>query len=390
MIGIRGHKIVGYIKRHMVAKFSRERKKKLASVFEYKDVVYTIDSNNKHKFDIYVPASAGDKVFPIMLYVHGGKYITGDKLERSRICKKLASLGIVVFNLNYSLVPKYNLSQIEADIVLAMEEAMNIAVLHNGDYNQVFLAGDEVGAGLVTRVVSNIMHGVYAEYLADYIMGTVAIAGRYDLSRMKYRVKSTESKIVDCLIDELHNPDDYDADKYIVDEYYPQTVVVCGKQDAYLDESMAYVDLLEKHGISYTLVSQDMKHKHTQKALVDKKDSTMFNAMATAIKDMLEISSNYVERVTEVEEVDLDSEEDVVEVEEPKKTAKKSTTKKSTTKKTTAKKSTTAKKTTTAKKSTTKKAATKKTAEKKPATSKTAAKSTTAKKSTTKKATSKK
>ena len=34
--------------------FGRDRKKKITNVFEYKDVVYTIDSNPKHKFDIYV------------------------------------------------------------------------------------------------------------------------------------------------------------------------------------------------------------------------------------------------------------------------------------------------------------------------------------------------
>ena len=339
MVGIKGHKILGYIKRHFIAKFDRGRKKRLTNVFEYRDVVYTIDSNNKHKFDIYVPAAAGDKVFPIMLYVHGGKYITGDKLERTKICKKLASLGIVVFNINYSLVPKFNLAKIETDLVLAMEEAMNIAVLHNGDYNQVYLAGDEVGAGLVMRVVSNIMHGVYAEYLADYIVGTLAIAGRYDLSRMKYRVKSTESKIVDCLIDELHNPEDYDADKYI-DAYYPETIVVCGKQDEYLDETEAFVELLNKNGVRHTFINSDIKWAHTQKALVDKKDTTIFNDMASAIKKMNKevhswINANLEEETKEASNVEkqLKSKDSNVDfdVEKPKTTKKAKTTKTSST-----------------------------------------------------------
>ncbi|MBQ9791636.1 MAG: alpha/beta hydrolase [Clostridia bacterium] len=395
MVGIKGHKILGYIKRHFIAKFDRGRKKRLTNVFEYRDVVYTIDSNNKHKFDIYVPAAAGDKVFPIMLYVHGGKYITGDKLERTKICKKLASLGIVVFNINYSLVPKFNLAKIETDLVLAMEEAMNIAVLHNGDYNQVYLAGDEVGAGLVMRVVSNIMHGVYAEYLADYIVGTLAIAGRYDLSRMKYRVKSTESKIVDCLIDELHNPEDYDADKYI-DAYYPETIVVCGKQDEYLDETEAFVELLNKNGVRHTFINSDIKWAHTQKALVDKKDTTIFNDMASAIKKMNKevhswINANLEEETKEASNVEnqLKSKDSNVDfdVEKPKTTKKAKTTKtSSTTKKSSAKKSAT-KKTTTKK---TTKVSDKKPADKKPATKKTTKSTSTAKKTSTKKTTAKK
>ena len=376
MAGIRAHKMWGYIKRHCIARFSRDRKKKITNVFEYKDVVYTIDSNHKHKFDIYVPATAGDKVFPIMLYFHGGRYMTGDKVERSAICKKLASLGMVVFNVNYSLVPKYNLSQIEADVVLAMEEAMNIAVLHNGDYNQVYLAGDEVGAGLITRVVSNIRHGVYADYLAGFILGTLNIAGRYDFSRMKYRVQSVESKIVDILIDELHNPEDYDAEAYL-DEYYPETVVVCGKQDEYFEDSQNYVANLKKHNVSHTFINSKMSWGQTMKALLDKKDSTMFNELATAVKKMLENGAKLIEESVEVvdnNDAPVVEKEPVVEETPVKKetiatatkkatTTKKSTkaaTKKTTTKKTDTKKSASTKKTTTAKKTTTKKTATKK------------------------------
>ena len=381
MAGIKAHKMWGYIKRNCIARFSSDRKKKITNVFEYKEVVYTIDSNHKHKFDIYVPATAGDKVFPIMLYFHGGRYMTGDKVERSAICKKLASLGMVVFNVNYSLVPKYNLSQIEADVVLAMEEAMNIAVLHNGDYNQVYLAGDEVGAGLITRVVSNIRHGVYAEYLGGFILGTLNIAGRYDLSRMKYRVQSVESKIVDILIDELHNPEDYDAENYI-DEYYPETVVVCGKQDEYFEDSQNYVASLKKHGVEHTFINSKMNWGQTLKALVDKNDSTMFNELATAVKKMLENGAKLIEDGVEV--VD-NSENTMVEpVKEVKPVEEKTVETKKTTKSTT-KKTTTAKKTT---KTAEKKAATKSTAKKSTATKKpAAAKKTTTKKTATKKAT---
>ena len=279
------HKFLSYMHRAMYRKFNKKAKKRLTSVFEYLDVPYSADANHKHKFDVYVPASTGERMHPMLVYLHGGNYLTGDKTYSMEMAKKLASMGMVVFSCNYSLAPDYTMSKIETDVVMAIEEAMNIAELYNADYNAVFVGGEGVGAGLASRTVANIIAGKYADYLADFIVGTIGIAGKYDLSLMKQKENSLESKIVDTLIED-DNIELYDSKKYITAKY-PQTLVICGDKEVCEKESSDYVAVLKKKKVKHKYVTVEMNKEKTTVDTLCGKDTKACNTVTLAVKEFL-------------------------------------------------------------------------------------------------------
>jgi len=54
--------------------------------------------------DVYLPKNEEKKLRPAVLYIHGGGWSGGDKLQSSDMPKALAAHGFVVFNMNYRLV----------------------------------------------------------------------------------------------------------------------------------------------------------------------------------------------------------------------------------------------------------------------------------------------
>ena len=101
--------------------------------------------------DLYVPAEEG--VYPIILWVHGGAFVGGDKKDVVYFAKALAKQGYAVAAVNYSLAPE---SQYPMPI-LQTNKAYEFLV--NGDYpkkenvdtGQVFLAGDSAGAFIAVQ-----------------------------------------------------------------------------------------------------------------------------------------------------------------------------------------------------------------------------------------------
>ena len=73
----------------------------------YSDV-YT---DNAHEMDIYTPDGDTETNRPIILFVHGGSFYGGDKLDAYCVdfCEEFAKKGYVVASVNYRLVSLWNL-----------------------------------------------------------------------------------------------------------------------------------------------------------------------------------------------------------------------------------------------------------------------------------------
>ncbi|RZL36006.1 MAG: alpha/beta hydrolase [Pedobacter sp.] len=71
------------------------------------DVAYGSDA--KHKMDVYLPANRTSNT-GIIILVHGGSFIGGDKSEFTTQAKYLATKGYAVLNVNYRLVNGTGLS----------------------------------------------------------------------------------------------------------------------------------------------------------------------------------------------------------------------------------------------------------------------------------------
>src|SRR4051794_31997702 len=67
-----------------------------------RDLQYGTDGAEKLLLDVYQPSDATSPS-PILILIHGGGWVSGDKAEYTPIARALASTGFVIFDINYSL-----------------------------------------------------------------------------------------------------------------------------------------------------------------------------------------------------------------------------------------------------------------------------------------------
>ncbi|KAJ3029596.1 UNVERIFIED_CONTAM: hypothetical protein HDU68_011720 [Siphonaria sp. JEL0065] len=96
----------------------------------------------------------GYKNRPILLYIHGGAWIMGDKEQRTMpICWHFASTeNWVVLNVNYRLAPKHKLREMVGDIKRAIRWAKENPHIHGGDPGFIAISGGSAGGHLCSLV----------------------------------------------------------------------------------------------------------------------------------------------------------------------------------------------------------------------------------------------
>lgn len=123
----------------------------------YADVVDWQGNNESLKFDVYYPTLTIDTLplRPLILMVHGGGLISGDKINYTRVCKEFAKRGFVAVTINYRLgldcssdtiseeKAKYRAQQ---DINAAFRYVSQNAALLRVDTSWMFIGGGSAGS----------------------------------------------------------------------------------------------------------------------------------------------------------------------------------------------------------------------------------------------------
>ena len=113
--------------------------------------------------DVHVPKGAGP--FPMVVFSHGGGWATGSSKTHRRLGFRFAEAGLLVFNVNYRLVPEHPFPACYDDCKLALDWARKNAGEYGGDVNRLALAGDSAGGLLASSVAvhdENATHPVKA------------------------------------------------------------------------------------------------------------------------------------------------------------------------------------------------------------------------------------
>lgn len=126
---------------------------KLSSeIVEEKDISYVDDGLNEHKLDVYYAPNDSQK--PILIDIHGGGFISGDKEVNRLFGNYMAQKGFVVFNLNYRLAyPKYTVFDQVNDIDKALQWILHNIKKYHGDVSQMYIAGHSA-AGVLAVIES--------------------------------------------------------------------------------------------------------------------------------------------------------------------------------------------------------------------------------------------
>jgi acetyl esterase/lipase len=103
----------------------------------------------RQALDLYAPAARGSGSaagLPIIVFIHGGSWQSGDKNGYSFVGRALASRGFLVAVPNYRLVPQVRFPAFLEDNASAVRWMIGNAARHGGDPRRIVLIGHSAGA----------------------------------------------------------------------------------------------------------------------------------------------------------------------------------------------------------------------------------------------------
>lgn len=108
------------------------------------DIVYNEKHPKECRLDTYVVPREGAK-YPVMLYIHGGGFVAGDKKHRRALGRWYADMGMFVVNINHGLSPTFKFPEPIVQIVSAINWIEDNAEKYNFDMSKVCISGDSAG-----------------------------------------------------------------------------------------------------------------------------------------------------------------------------------------------------------------------------------------------------
>lgn len=215
-------------------------------------------------FDLYQPKYPLPEK-PAILWIHGGGFIGGDKLEVKGYATKLAEAGYTVAVMNYGLVPEviYPVPVIQAAECLTFLERH--CVRYGINPKNLFLAGDSAGAHIACQVVLSLLDIDYAKttktstILSETkLRGLLLYCGAYDLPDI---AKNHELKIIQYIFNQIakgyaNNPNwlDFEHTKMTVianyvTKHFPPTYITDGNYFSFEKDGRRLAAALKKVGV---------------------------------------------------------------------------------------------------------------------------------------------
>ncbi len=159
-----------------------------------KDIAYGTETLQKG--DLYFKNDinkSGEKK-PIVLYIHGGGFIKGDKKHRVTVSEYYANEDCFVFSINYRLPPEVDIFGQISDCVSALNYIKTLAENYNIDLDNIFITGDSSGSCQTTFLAAikfdeELRIKLGCPKVKVDIKGLMLMSGIYDVEALVKHIK---------------------------------------------------------------------------------------------------------------------------------------------------------------------------------------------------------
>lgn len=162
-----------------------------------------------NRLDVYRPKCERGNRLPVIVSIHGGGWVYGDKELYQFYCMSLAGRGFAVVNFTYRLAPEFKFPAQLEDTNRVMEWVYANCEPYGFDLDNMFMVGDSAGAhllGLYTAICTSPEYA--ARYLFKAPQGFVPRAigmncGAYEpLAEVEHEGGSTNLELMEDLLPE--------------------------------------------------------------------------------------------------------------------------------------------------------------------------------------------
>ncbi len=237
------------------------------------DLEYPSHAGGNH-YDLYSPKEfEGD--LPVILWIHGGAFVAGDKSDVQNYALQVASHGYHVVVMNYELSPENVYPSALRQVGELYHHLDAISEASNFNMDALVLAGDSAGAHLAAQFAMASKDDAYYEILdikdhydgSANVVGSILLCGPYDLAN--FDTLDQGSPVFGFFLDRiswsyLGQKDWKDDEQYShlsvlehVNDDFPASFISDGTVGSFTDHGKALAQRLDDLGVSVDAVFYD-------------------------------------------------------------------------------------------------------------------------------------
>lgn len=220
-------------------------------------------TERKQALDLYLPKRA-DRPAPIVLFIHGGSFLEGDRADYGFVARPFLEQGAIV------AVMSYRLTESGARFPAQLDDAKNaVRWLHangsryGGDISTIIVVGHSAGAILAAELGVDRSWMPLADVPKEAIRAIVGISGKYRLGPGE---RLFGNYVPDADAERLASPILH------IDDPAPLFVLGVGSTEtAYLNPTIRFFETLQDHGVGASLyVANGRNHQEILNEFADR------------------------------------------------------------------------------------------------------------------------
>ena len=233
-------------------------------------VIRTLTYCNAQQLDLYAPHSTSTGPLPLVIYVHGGGFTSGDKSDLSPVfLDAITTAGYAVASLNYRMAPAWHFPAQIQDVKCAIRFLRAKAARYHLDGGRFFAFGTSVGGQLVALAALTGPHSTFdvGAYRSEP-SGLTAVVDMFGPANLTESASGfTSSGIQDAFGRDNHRDLVLASPVHYVIPNAPPILLVQGTEDTKVLKSQAlelYKDLKVAGDHTQLLLVRNMGHMFMQ------------------------------------------------------------------------------------------------------------------------------
>jgi len=143
-------------------------------------------NDERHRLDVFRPKAADGGGRPVLVFVHGGGFIGGDKITPvapfyDNVGAWAVRHGMIGVNVTYRLAPKHAWPAGSEDLGAALSWVRSKIASQGGDPARIYLMGQSAGGAHVAHFLA---HQRFAGADRQALAGAILVSGLYDTMTM--------------------------------------------------------------------------------------------------------------------------------------------------------------------------------------------------------------
>ncbi len=201
-----------------------------------------------NSLDIYNRQLDGrTKLKQVIVVVHGGGWIAGDKRERALFCAALAKEGYVVFNMNYRLAPQCPFPGAVDDCIEAIHWVSAHAREYDANPQHISVVGDSAGTHIASLAVTSPITRRHIEKLILYY-------GIYNLETVQHVRRPFMQTYLRALTGSNDAPSLTGVSPILHVQNFPPTLLIASEKDPLHTQTTELAQAMKKVGKERTVM----------------------------------------------------------------------------------------------------------------------------------------